>query len=67
MPHFSGFDLFRWVQKHQPLLASRFIFITGDAGSINLNDELDRLGAPVLRKPFALEAFLGQCQLLLQA
>lgn len=67
MPHFSGFDLFQWVQKHQPLLASRFIFITGDAGSINLNDELDRLGAPVLRKPFALEAFLGQCQLLLQA
>lgn len=67
MPHISGLDLFRWVRESRPELARRFIFITGDAGSTSLNEELDTLGVPVLRKPFPMEVFLTQCQLLLQS
>lgn len=67
MPHISGFDLFRWVREHRSELAGRFIFITGDAGSTNLNEEIETLGVPVLRKPFPMEVFLAQCQLLLKS
>ncbi|MFA6546942.1 MAG: ATP-binding protein [Limisphaerales bacterium] len=66
MPQVSGFDLFRWVREHRPELASRFLFITGDAGSIDLNEELETLGVPVLRKPFSMEVLLKQCQLLMK-
>lgn len=67
MPHVSGLDLFRWVREHRPELARRFVFITGDAGSLDLNAEIETLGAPVLRKPFPMEVFLTQCELLLKS
>ena len=66
MPHVSGLDLFRWVREHRPELGRRFVFITGDAGSLDLNAEIETLGVPVLRKPFPMEVFLTQCELLLK-
>jgi CheY-like chemotaxis protein len=65
MPHVSGLDLLRWVREQRPEMASRFIFITGDAGSNDLNEDIETLGVPVLRKPFSMEVFVTQCQLLL--
>jgi hypothetical protein len=54
------------VRDHRPELTSRFIFITGDASSTHLHEEIKTLGVPVLHKPFTLEVFLAQCQLLLK-
>ena len=33
-------------------MARHFLFITGDAGSAELHEKLNRQGVPVLRKPF---------------
>ena len=41
MPTLDGFGLLERVKTNQPDLASRFIFITGDAGSIELNQKLE--------------------------
>jgi len=64
MPELDGFGLFEWLQEHRPGLTGRFLFITGDAGSLDLNQKLESLGAPVLRKPFNMEMLLRECQKL---
>lgn len=56
MPGLDGFELYQWVEKNTPALANHFLFITGDAGSADLHERLNRLGVPVLRKPFSLDA-----------
>ncbi|HSH93106.1 MAG TPA: ATP-binding protein [Roseimicrobium sp.] len=66
MPRVNGLALFRWVREHREDLGTRFFFITGDAGGADLNEEIEALGVPVLRKPFHLDALLTQCQLLLK-
>ncbi|MDR3456083.1 MAG: ATP-binding protein [Verrucomicrobiae bacterium] len=67
MPGMDGFAVFEWILKHQPRLARRFLFITGDAGSSNLNEKLESMAVPVLRKPFEIDALLFHCRELLQA
>jgi hypothetical protein len=52
--------------KHQPGLATRFMFITGDAGSSSLAEKLESMDAPVLRKPFEIDALLHHCRELLK-
>lgn len=66
MPRVSGFEVFRWVREQRPEMIGHFFFITGDAGSVDLNEEVEMLGVPVLRKPFETEVLLKQCQLLLK-
>jgi hypothetical protein len=51
-----------WLKAHQPALASRFIFITGDAGSVELNHRLETSELTVLRKPFDIETLLQVCR-----
>lgn len=62
MPTLDGFGLLEWIKTHQPALASRFIFITGDAGSGELNQRLETSELAVLRKPFDIEALLAVCR-----
>jgi signal transduction histidine kinase len=62
MPELDGFGLFEWLKEHRPALAENFLFITGDAGSQDLNQKLESLGARVLRKPFKLEMLLRECE-----
>jgi two-component system NtrC family sensor kinase len=66
MPGLDGFGLYEWILKHQPHLAVRFLFITGDAGSTSLNEKLESMVAPVLRKPFEIDALLNWCRELLE-
>ncbi|MDR3438546.1 response regulator, partial [Telmatospirillum sp.] len=66
MPTLDGFGLLEWIKKHQPALVSRFIFITGDAGSVELNDQLESSEPTVLRKPFDVETLLQVCRLKMQ-
>lgn len=52
----SGFDLHEHIAKVHPELISRLAFVTGDVSETSgLDARLERLGCPVLRKPFDLE------------
>ncbi|HWB61248.1 MAG TPA: ATP-binding protein [Chthoniobacteraceae bacterium] len=66
MPGMNGFDLFDWIAQNQPGLTSHFLFITGDAGNAELNDDLTKLGVPVLRKPFSPNVLLEECRPLVK-
>ena len=67
MPRADGFELFSWVGKKQPGMLSRFIFVTGDAGGQALNERLNRLGVPVLRKPITPDRLGEACRETLAA
>jgi two-component system NtrC family sensor kinase len=66
MPRMNGFQLLDWIKGHFPPMAARFIFMTGDAGSVEMNGALDELGVPVLRKPFSANSLLDHCRSLIR-
>jgi len=66
MPGMDGFGLYEWILKHQPHLARRFFFITGDAGSTSMQEKLESMSVPVLYKPFEIDALLHQCRELIK-
>ena len=51
----EGRDFFRRLVEHQPLLANRVIFLTGDTLSPNAQNFLNSVGRPFLSKPFTLD------------
>jgi PAS domain S-box-containing protein len=59
MPTMTGVDVYRHVAATWPGLEQRFIFITGGAFTVELENFLARSGNPVLSKPFQLQAVLG--------
>lgn len=62
MPLVDGLGVYRWLEEHSPQQTKSFLFITGDAGSRELNEELERLGAPVLKKPFGITSLVQHCR-----
>jgi DNA-binding response OmpR family regulator len=49
----SGFELYSWLQEHQPRVARNTVFVTGDiAANADLSRTIRALGRPVLMKPF---------------
>jgi CheY-like chemotaxis protein len=46
----SGVDYYRQVRTNRPELARRFVFVTGNAGSVSRDADL--AGVPLLTKPF---------------
>jgi len=62
MPTLDGFGLLDWIRTQQPVLLPNFIFITGDAGSTELNQKLESSEVTVLRKPFDIETLVQVCQ-----
>ena len=52
MPDMDGPALFAWLETHHPLLASRTLFITGDALGPGAGRFLAQNSRPVLEKPF---------------
>lgn len=67
MPEMDGLALYQWVREHRPALASRILFVTGDAGSAELTQALHNLGRPVLYKPFTTHMLIDHCQRLAPA
>jgi signal transduction histidine kinase/ActR/RegA family two-component response regulator len=67
MPTLDGFGLLDWIRLHQPTLVPRFVFITGDAGSAELNQKLELSEVVVLRKPFNIETLLEVCRKITKA
>ena len=53
-------------EKITTRLTEHFLFITGDAGNAGLHEKLNRLGAPVLRKPFTLEILVQESRRLIK-
>lgn len=59
----SGLELFAWIQRHQPQLAKRFLFITGDIANLKISDP----NTPVLRKPFKIDDLTSRCAQIISA
>jgi two-component system NtrC family sensor kinase len=56
MPVVSGPELYREVERREPRLARRFVFVTGDILNPRTREFLERTEAPRLEKPFTLES-----------
>jgi nitrogen fixation negative regulator NifL len=54
MPRLDGPGLWAAVRTSDPVLAARFVFITGDTLAPATAEFLERVGLPNLRKPFSL-------------
>ncbi len=54
----DGADVYSWVAKYRPELASRIVFITGDIANEETVTTLRRTGAPCVEKPFRVRQFL---------
>lgn len=54
MPVLSGPDLYREVERREPRLARRFVFVTGDILNPRTRAFVARTGAPQLEKPFTI-------------
>jgi two-component system, response regulator RegA len=53
----NAFELYAWLQEHNPTLAAHVAFVTGDvAEDIPTSKSLSALGCPVLAKPFDASA-----------
>jgi DNA-binding NtrC family response regulator len=51
----SGFDLLSWIENHEPRLARRIVFVTGDIMESSRENRTGRaLGLPVVAKPFQI-------------
>ncbi len=59
MPSVSGRTLFEQVEELMPQLVRRFVFVTGDFTRPSSRKFLDRLGAPVVAKPYAAEELVA--------
>ncbi len=56
MPEISGMEVYERVVERTPAMASRFVFVTGGAFTERARKFVERVGAPVLEKPFELTA-----------
>jgi GAF domain-containing protein/ActR/RegA family two-component response regulator len=59
MPEGGGDEFYKKAVEHDPDLARRFLFITGDTANPNAWRFLKDAHVPVLEKPFAASAFLS--------
>jgi two-component system NtrC family sensor kinase len=55
MPGLTGIQLFEWIREHQPEMAKKIIFTTGDAFDPETRTFLEQSKLPHLGKPFDLK------------
>ena len=58
MPEGGGDEFYRRAVAHDPQLARRFLFVTGDTANLDAWRFLKEANVPVLEKPFHAKAFL---------
>ena len=56
MPELNGRELYREVERREPRLSRRFVFVTGDILNPRTRAFLAETGAPQLEKPFTVES-----------
>ena len=66
MPQLEGDLFYATVERTQPALARRFIFITGVADDARFQKFVSTVEAPVLRKPVAVETLLAEIERVLR-
>jgi PAS domain S-box-containing protein len=66
MPELDGPSLYRELERRDPRLLRRMIFLTGDTLSPGTREFLEKTGAPCLAKPFALNDVRDIVQQVLQ-
>lgn len=64
MPKLAGDMFYMAVKKAKPVLANRFIFITGHRGNPAVTNLVKKVGAVVLEKPFQMNQVLEAIMLL---
>lgn len=67
MPGLSGIQLFEWILAHQPEMARRIIYTTGDSFDPETRAFLEQAHLPHLGKPFDLKKLKQAIQDLLAA
>ncbi len=63
MPKMGGIELLGRINEHRPAMASRILFITGDAGAHG-NELAKHAGIRVLLKPFKVDALARECRVI---
>ena len=66
MPGLDGDLFYATVERAQPALAQRFIFVTGLADEERFQTFIKTVEAPVLRKPVAVEKLLKEIERLMR-
>jgi DNA-binding NtrC family response regulator len=54
----DGGQVYAWIKRHRPDLASRIVFITGDIANEETVATLQETGAPCVEKPFRVQQFI---------
>lgn len=67
MPGLSGIQLYDWILAHQPAMARRILYTTGDSFDPETRAFLEQGNLPHLGKPFDLKKLKGALQNLLMA
>jgi PAS domain S-box-containing protein len=61
----SAANLYAWIEKTRPELASKVLFTVSNAGEEDVLKFLRETGCPVLRKPFQIEEFVAAVKSIL--
>jgi len=62
MPALDGDLFYATIERTNPQLARRFLFVTGAADEERFRKFISTVDAPVLRKPVAVEALVGEVE-----
>ena len=58
MPHMNGFQLYEWISRHRPELASKVVFVTGDSYDVKTREFIAKYDIQLIFKPFQLNSFV---------
>jgi hypothetical protein len=61
----SAEDLYRWIRRHRPDLASRVVLTVSNSRDGRESEAVRSSGCPVVQKPFAIEDFWAAVQRVL--
>jgi CheY-like chemotaxis protein len=61
MPGINGLELYQRLREVQPVLAKRFLLVSGYAGDKQIEEEIRRWNIPLVTKPFTMTDLAGAC------
>jgi hypothetical protein len=63
----DGEVMWQWITTHRPELATRVMFMTGDATGVDTERFLEEASRPVLKKPMAIDEIKRMVNAMLAA
>lgn len=61
MPEMNGMELYARLREFKPVLASRFLFVSGHAGDQKIDEEIRLCNVPLVEKPFTMARIIEAC------